>query len=149
MPAVPYAVVLDGGVGYIPLQKFNETSSNDVRNAVRELQSQGATSFVLDVRGNGGGSLEEALMISNLFLPAGRRSRAWSTATATAGRLHGAQRDGDAGPPMVVLTDGYSASASEIVAGALQDHDRALVLGTARSARGWSSRSIRWTAAGR
>ena len=136
VPAVPYAVVLDGGVGYIPLQSFNETSSNDVRNAVRDLQAKGATSLVLDVRGNGGGSLEEALMISNLFLPAGQelarveyRERKADVYTARNTTL-------TTDLPMVVLTDGYSASASEIVAGALQDHDRALVLGTTSFGKG-------------
>jgi carboxyl-terminal processing protease len=72
IPAVPYALLLDGGVGYIPLQKFNETASEDVRRRSAQLQAQGATSFVLDVRGNGGGSLEESLMISNLFLRQGQ-----------------------------------------------------------------------------
>ncbi|CAN5744362.1 hypothetical protein BH23GEM9_BH23GEM9_11120 [soil metagenome] len=136
IPAVPYAMVLDGNVGYLPLQKFNETSSNDVRDAVRRLQAQGATSYVLDVRGNGGGSLEEALMISNLFLKPGQeisrveyRNRAPDVYTA---------RNVTVLPdaPMIVLTDGYSASASEIVAGALQDHDRALVLGTSSFGKG-------------
>jgi carboxyl-terminal processing protease len=130
IPAVPYAVILEGGIGYIPLQKFNETASNDVRRAIRDLQTRGATSLVLDVRGNGGGSLEEALLISNLFLRAGEEIarveyRDRKPDIYTARNLNVA-----AELPMVVLTDGYSASASEIVAGALQDHDRALVLGT-------------------
>jgi carboxyl-terminal processing protease len=91
---------------------------------------------VLDVRGNGGGSLEEALMISNLFLPAGQelarveyRERKADVYTARNTTL-------TTDLPMVVLTDGYSASASEIVAGALQDHDRALVLGTTSFGKG-------------
>jgi carboxyl-terminal processing protease len=136
IPAVPYALMFDGGVGYVPLQKFNETASNDVRDAVRRLQSQGATSFVLDLRGNGGGSLEEALLISNLFLTPGQelarveyRNRAPDIYSARSATIV-------ADAPMVVLTDGYSASASEIVAGALQDHDRALVLGTASFGKG-------------
>jgi carboxyl-terminal processing protease len=136
IPAVPYALVLDGAVGYIPLQKFNEAASREVRAAVRQLQAQGAQSFVLDVRGNGGGSLEESLLISNLFLPEGReiarveyRNRESDVYTA---------RNATILPeaPMIVLTDGYSASASEIVAGALQDHDRALVLGTGSFGKG-------------
>jgi carboxyl-terminal processing protease len=136
VPAVPYALVLDGGVGYVPLQKFNETASADVRNAIRRLQAQGATSFVLDVRGNTGGSLEEALLISNLFLRPGQeiarvdyRNRAPDVYTSRNATILP-----DA--PMIVLTDGFSASASEIVAGALQDHDRALVLGTGSFGKG-------------
>ncbi|HEX6308424.1 MAG TPA: S41 family peptidase [Longimicrobiales bacterium] len=136
VPAVPYAVVMDGGVGYIPLQKFNETSSADVRKAIGELRVQGATSLIVDVRGNGGGSLEEALLISNLFLGAGAeiarveyRGREPDVYTARNATV-------TTDMPMIVLTDAYSASASEIVAGALQDHDRALVLGTGSFGKG-------------
>jgi carboxyl-terminal processing protease len=136
IPAVPYAIMLDGDVGYIPLQKFNETAADDVRSAVRQLEARGARSLVLDVRGNGGGSLEESLVISNLFLDAGReiarveyRNRAPDVYTA-----RGSVKLTDV--PLVVLMDGYSASASEIVAGALQDHDRALVLGTGSFGKG-------------
>jgi carboxyl-terminal processing protease len=136
IPAVPYALMLEGNVGYIPLQKFNEKASTDVLEAIRRLEEQGATSYVLDVRGNGGGSLDESLMISNLFLRQGHeiarveyRNRAPDVYTA---------RNATALPeaPLIVLTDGYSASASEIVAGALQDHDRALVLGTGSFGKG-------------
>jgi carboxyl-terminal processing protease len=136
VPAVPYAVVLEGGVGYIPLQSFNETSSNDVRNAVRTLRSKGATSLVLDVRGNGGGSLEEALMISNLFLPSGEELARVEYRERKADVYTARNTTVTTDLPMVVLTDGYSASASEIVAGALQDHDRALVLGTSSYGKG-------------
>jgi carboxyl-terminal processing protease len=136
IPAVPYALLLDGGVGYIPLQKFNESATNDVRAAVRQLQAQGARSYILDVRGNGGGSLDESLMISNLFLAPGQelarveyRNKEPDIYRARNGTLL-------AEAPMIVLTDGYSASASEIVAGALQDHDRALVLGTGSFGKG-------------
>ncbi|HSJ25119.1 MAG TPA: S41 family peptidase [Longimicrobiales bacterium] len=136
IPAVPYAMVLDDGIGYIPLQRFNEGAARDVHDAVRKLQADGATSFVLDVRGNTGGSLEEALMISNLFLRAGQEIA----------RVEYRNRPADVYParnatilpdaPMVVLSDGFSASASEIVAGALQDHDRALVIGTSSFGKG-------------
>ncbi|MBR9988717.1 MAG: S41 family peptidase [Gemmatimonadetes bacterium] len=136
VPAVPYAVVLDGGVGYLPLQSFNETSSNDVRKAVRELQAKGATSLVLDVRGNGGGSLEEALLISNLFLPAGQELARVEYRDRKADVYTARNTTISTDLPMVVLTDSYSASASEIVAGALQDHDRALVLGTSSFGKG-------------
>lgn len=136
IPAVPYAVVLDGGVGYIPLQRFNETASADVRKAVLELKAQGARSYVVDVRGNGGGSLEEALNISNLFLEPGLeisrveyRDREPDIYTARGMTILPEA-------PMVVLTDEYSASASEIVAGALQDHDRAVIVGEASFGKG-------------
>lgn len=136
IPAVPYAIVLDGGVGYLPLQRFNESASADVAKAVLDLRQRGATSFVLDVRGNGGGSLEEALRITNLFLRAGQeisrveyRGREPDIYTARNATILP-----DA--PMIVLADDFSASASEIVAGALQDHDRALVIGTTSFGKG-------------
>ena len=136
VPAVPYALIFNHDVGYISLQKFNETSTDEVRTAIRSLQARGAKSYVLDVRGNGGGSLEEALNISNLFLPAGReiarveyRARQPDIYNARAITV-----TGDA--PLIVLTDGVSASASEIVAGALQDHDRGLVVGTSSYGKG-------------
>jgi carboxyl-terminal processing protease len=136
IPAVPYAIVLDGGVGYIPLQRFNEGAANDVRTAVRQLQEQGARSFVLDVRGNGGGSLEEALMISNLFLRSGQEIARVEYRSRPADVYNARSATILADAPMVVLSDGFSASASEIVAGALQDHDRALVLGTGSFGKG-------------
>lgn len=136
VPAVPYTLIFSGNVGYIPLQKFNETATDEVRAAIRSLQARGAKSYVLDVRGNGGGSLEEALNISNLFLRTGQeiarveyRARNPDVYNARAITV-----TGDA--PLIVLTDGYSASASEIVAGALQDHDRGLVVGTSSFGKG-------------
>lgn len=136
VPAVPYTLIFEESIGYIPLQKFNETAATELQTAIRALQGRGARSFVLDVRGNGGGSLEEALKISNLFLPAGQeiarveyRSRAADVYRARPLTL-------TADAPLVVLTDGYSASASEIVAGALQDHDRGVVVGTSSFGKG-------------
>jgi len=136
VPAVPYGIVLDGGVGYLPLQKFNEDATRDVVNTIRSLQLRGAKSFVLDLRGNTGGSLDEALMISNLFLKAGLeiarveyREREPDVYTARNATLL-------ADAPVAILTDGFSASASEIVAGALQDHDRGIVVGTTSFGKG-------------
>jgi carboxyl-terminal processing protease len=129
VPAVPFALMLDGKVGYVPLQRFNETADSEVAQAVARLKREGAKSFILDLRGNGGGSLDQAISIGGLFLPAGKqvvtvRYRALPTEVGSAqgGMVVGNE-------PMVVLVDGWTASASEIVAGALQDHDRALVLG--------------------
>jgi carboxyl-terminal processing protease len=136
IPAVPYAIVLDGGVGYVPLQKFNENAATDVRNVLLDLRARGAKSYVIDLRGNGGGSLNEALLISNLFLRAGQEIsrveyRKGEPDVYTARNITVLP---DA--PVAVLTDGYSASASEIVAGALQDHDRAFVVGTTSFGKG-------------
>jgi carboxyl-terminal processing protease len=136
VPAVPFTIVLDGGVGYLPLQRFNEDSREEVRRAMVDLKQKGATSFILDLRGNGGGSLDQAIGIGSLFLPVGQQvvtvkyrdqpdevSRADGNAVATR-------------EPMIVMADEYSASASEIVAGALQDHDRALVVGSTTFGKG-------------
>lgn len=137
VPAVPYTLVLDGSVGYIPLQAFNEAASEDVARSLLDLRRRGARSFVLDLRGNGGGSLDQALDISNLFLRAGQeissvRHRGREPEVYTANRPSPLVDS----MPVVVLEDGATASASEIVAGSLQDHDRALVVGTTSYGKG-------------
>jgi carboxyl-terminal processing protease len=135
-PAVPFTVVLNKDVGYLPLQRFSENSANEVRNALVSLREQGAKSFVLDLRGNGGGSVDEALNISNLFLEPGQeiasvRFRGKEPEISKARFPAVAKTE-----PVVVLIDPYTASASEIVTGALQDHDRALVVGTTSFGKG-------------
>ncbi len=136
VPAVPYTVVLDGNVGYIPLQSFNESSAEDMERSLGQLRTRGARSFILDLRGNGGGSLEQALEISNLFLADNQeiarvQHRSKSPEVYRANRMPVVDS-----MPVVVMVDGYSASASEIVAGSLQDHDRALVVGTTSFGKG-------------
>jgi len=136
VPAVPYSLVLDGGVGYIPLQSFNDSAAEDVSKALLDLKRRGAKSFVLDLRGNGGGSLDQALDISDLFLRPGQeivvvRHRGKTPEIASASRPSVIDS-----MPIVVMVDGGSASASEIVAGALQDHDRGLVVGTTSFGKG-------------
>ena len=136
VPAVPYSLVLDGGVGYIPLQSFNDSAAEDVARALMDLKRRGARSFVLDLRGNGGGSLDQALDISDLFLKPGQeivvvRHRGKTPEIASASRNSIIDS-----MPIVVMVDGGSASASEIVAGALQDHDRGLVVGTTSFGKG-------------
>jgi len=137
VPAVPYTLVLSGNVGYIPLQAFNDAASEDVGRALLDLRGRGARSFVIDLRGNGGGSLDQALDISNLFLRAGQeissvRHRGREPEVYTANRPSPLVDS----MPVVVLEDGGTASASEIVAGSLQDHDRALVVGTTSFGKG-------------
>lgn len=136
VPAVPYAIMFEQRIGYVPLQGFNETSTSDLAAAIRSLQKQGAKGLVLDLRGNPGGFLDQALAISNLFLKkdqeiASVRGRNIEPQTFYA-------REEPVAPtlPLVILADQYSASASEIVAGALQDHDRAVVVGTTSFGKG-------------
>lgn len=136
VPAVPYTLVLDGGIGYIPLQSFNESAAQDVEKSLLNLKSRGATSYVLDIRGNGGGSLEQALEIGNLFFKPGQELAAVRHRGRTP-EIYKASRNSVVDSiPVVVLVDGSSASASEIVAGSLQDHDRALVIGTTSFGKG-------------
>jgi carboxyl-terminal processing protease len=135
VPAVPFAAVMNG-VGYIPLQTFNENATEEVEAAVARLVSQGARGLVLDMRDNGGGIVEQALAVSSLFLRDSQeivsvRARATPNEISKARGPHLAP-----GLPLVVLTNGGTASAAEIVAGALQDHDRALVLGTTTYGKG-------------
>ena len=135
VPAVPFSTVLNG-VGYIPLQTFNENAAEEVQAAARTLVASGAKGIVLDVRDNGGGIVEQALAITTLFLNDGQdivsvRARGIPDEVSKASGPHAA-----AGLPLVVLTNGGTASASEILAGALQDHDRALVLGTTTYGKG-------------
>jgi carboxyl-terminal processing protease len=136
VPAVPYTLMLDGGVGYVPLQQFSNTSGEELEQALRELKQRGARSYILDLRGNTGGSVQQAVGISSLFLRQGQQ-------IATV-RYRNQPNDvyvADRAPliasePLVVLGDPYSASASEIVAGSLQDHDRALMVGQTTFGKG-------------
>src|SRR5688572_4878466 len=135
IPAVPFSTVLNGA-GYIPLQTFNENAAEEVQAAATQLIAQGARGLVLDLRDNGGGIVEQALAISSMFLKDSQailsvKSRGAPDEVSSAGGAHVAE-----GVPLVVLTNGGSASAAEIVAGALQDHDRALVLGTTTYGKG-------------
>jgi carboxyl-terminal processing protease len=136
IPAVRYAITFDNSVGYIPVDRFNETTAQDIAGAMRKVQRDGAKGIVLDLRGNPGGILEQSIAVANLFLQRGQqvasvRGRQGETQTYVA-----TQQPIAPTVPLVVLIDGYSASASEIVAGALQDHDRALIVGTTSYGKG-------------
>ncbi len=130
VPAVPYALLLGDSVGYIPLQRFNDAAAAEVQQAMDRLAQQGAHAFVLDLRGNPGGSLDQAIDIADLFVPKGEEIASVRYRSQPED-VFWARRDPlMPGVPTVVLANGYTASASEILAGALQDHDQALVVGT-------------------
>lgn len=136
-PAVPYYGMQADGVGYINLSSFTENCSRDVRRAFVELKQKGMKSLVLDLRNNGGGSEQEAVNIVNMFVPKG------VLVVSNKGKLQRANHDYlttvepiDTMIPLVVLVNNSSASASEITAGALQDLDRAVVLGTKTFGKG-------------
>jgi len=135
VPAVAFTHMF-GHVGYIPLQTFNENAAEEVEAAVDSLVRAGATGLVLDMRDNGGGIVDQAQETASLFLREGQeiasvRSRSQPTEFIRSTGKHLALT-----VPLVVLVDGGSASATEIVAGSLQDHDRALVLGTRSFGKG-------------
>ncbi|MCM1078705.1 MAG: S41 family peptidase [Bacteroidales bacterium] len=137
MPALPYYGMLTDSVGYINLSQFTEDCSKDVRHAVIDLKRKGMQSLVFDLRGNGGGSLSEAVNILNLFLPEDL------SIVKTKGKLARANREYkttalpiDTLMPLVVLVNGGTASSSEIMAGTLQDLDRGVVLGTKTFGKG-------------
>jgi carboxyl-terminal processing protease len=136
LPSVGYAVMLEEGIGYVPLDGFNDTSGEEVLRALVDLRKRGATSYVLDLRGNTGGSLDQAVRISGLFLRPGQQVLRADFRGAPDETYDARAQPVIPDAPLVVLTDGESASASEIVAGALQDHDRAVIIGTTSFGKG-------------
>lgn len=135
--SVPFSAMLDDGVGYIPLSVFSETSTNEVQAAADSLRDAGATAFILDLRGNPGGVLDEGVGVTDLFLERGQGIvETRGNASGPNGAFRASSGDRYEGMPVVVLVDRGSASASEIVAGALQDHDRALLIGSSTFGKG-------------
>lgn len=130
-PSVPYYGILPNGeTGYIQLSSFTDNCARDVRRAVIDLKEQGAKNLVLDLRGNGGGSLKEAVEIVNMFVPKGLEIISTKGKLRQACHVYKSTREPlDTEIPLSVLVDGASASASEIVAGSLQDLDRAVIVG--------------------
>lgn len=136
VPAVPFAMMIDGGIGYIPLQQFSNSSGEEMRNAIETLRAQGATRFILDLRGNSGGSVDQSVRISNLFLRMGQEIASVRARDDEQESYVAEVQPLLPSEPMVILVDGNAASASEIVAGSLQDHDRALIVGTTTFGKG-------------
>lgn len=130
MPPVPYYTLFDDGVGYVILNSFTENCAREVRLALVELKNRGARSFILDLRGNGGGSMAEAIDIAGLFIPKGTTVVSTKGKIPQASQTYKTRREPlDVNVPLVVLVDGQSASSSEIVAGAIQDLDRGVIMG--------------------
>lgn len=136
-PAVSYYGVQDGGIGYIDLNSYTENCAKEVRRAVLDMKRDGMKSLVLDLRNNGGGSLQEAVSIVNMFVPKG------ITLVTTQGKLKRANREYkttvepiDTVMPIVVLVNNGTASSAEITCGGLQDLDRAVVMGTRTYGKG-------------
>lgn len=136
--SVPYAGLLPGKVGYIKLVQFAKPTASDVEKAIKKLKEQGATSYILDLRYNPGGLLNQAVEVSELFLPPGRVIVSTKGRVASQNSELASGRDPviDTTIPLVVLVNGGSASASEIVSGAIQDWDRGVILGTQSFGKG-------------
>ncbi|HSB12338.1 MAG TPA: S41 family peptidase [Blastocatellia bacterium] len=131
LPSVANYFMLGSGVGYINLERgFNTTTFDEVRSAIGELRQQGMTSLLLDLRGNHGGLVEQARSVSNIFLYRGQKILSMRGRPGVfPNRDYFAQNPTPEDYPVVVLINRLSASAAEIVAGALQDHDRARLVG--------------------
>lgn len=137
LPSVPYYTLFADSIGYVILNSFTENCAREVRLALVELKNRGAKGIILDLRGNGGGSMAEAIDITGLFVPKG------TTVVSTKGKIPQATQTFatrreplDTAIPMVILVDGQSASSSEIVAGAIQDLDRGVIMGTRTYGKG-------------
>ena len=128
--SVRYAFLLEPGVGYIMLSDFTHTSSKEVTEAIQKLEKQGMKKLLLDLRGNPGGVLEQAVDVTDVFVPKGSMVTYTKGRTASSAQEYYAPGEGTHfDHPLVVLVNRGSASASEIVAGAIQDHDRGVVVG--------------------
>jgi carboxyl-terminal processing protease len=135
--AVPSAYLMEDGVGYVELVSFSESSTDELRQAIQRLRAEGARGVILDLRRNPGGLLEQGVTVADLFLDRGQViSETKGRAANQNHRMAARTPDQFPGLPLVVLVEPSSASASEIVAGALQDHDRALVLGRTTYGKG-------------
>jgi len=144
VPVVEFARMadLEAGIGYVRLARFQEDSVNRLREAIEKLRAEGMRALVLDLRGNGGGLLRSAIDMAQLFLPRGKvivSTRARMVAGRTAAeevyrtRVNGPYSEG---LPLAILVDGYSASASEILAAAVKDNKRGIIVGTRTFGKG-------------
>ncbi|MCF6308268.1 MAG: S41 family peptidase [Flavobacteriaceae bacterium] len=135
--AVPFYKLINGNVGYIVLSKFNRKTTLETKAALEDLKNQGATKIILDLRGNPGGLLTEAINIVNLFVPKGESIVTTKSVIKKYNKTYKTSKQPiDTEIPLVVLVNGRSASASEIVSGGLQDLDRAVIIGARSFGKG-------------
>lgn len=135
--AVPHFAMVNNETGYIVLRKFNDKASSETIRALRELKGEGAKKIILDLRGNPGGLLAEAVNVVNIFVPQNQLVVSTKSKVEKYNKTYYTQKQPvDTEIPLVVLIDGRSASASEIVSGALQDLDRAVVVGSRSFGKG-------------
>ena len=144
--SVPYFGKIDAKTGYIVLARFNNKASNETKEALEQLKREGAERIVLDLRGNPGGLLNEAVNICNLFVPKNETIVTTKSKIEKHNNTYKTTKEPvDTTIPLVILVNGRSASASEIVSGALQDLDRAVVLGSRSFGKGLVQRPVELT----
>jgi carboxyl-terminal processing protease len=136
-PSVPDAYLLKPGIGYIDMTRgFNYTTTDELREALESLHARGATSLVLDLRNNTGGFLDQALKVAEVFLPSEAEILTQKGRNPLRDQTHRSKNKSADSIPLVILINDNTASASEIVAGAMQDHDRALIVGETSFGKG-------------
>lgn len=137
LKAVPFYQLLENNTGYIVLSRFNSNASSETIKALKDLQNQGAEKIILDLRGNPGGLLSEAILVSNIFLEKGQLITSTKSVIEKYNQEYYTPKEPiNTKIPLAVLIDGRSASASEIVAGAIQDLDRGVVVGARSFGKG-------------
>ncbi|MEM8763031.1 MAG: S41 family peptidase [Bacteroidota bacterium] len=144
--AVPFYEMVDETTGYVVLSKFNRKASSQTKAAIEDLKGQGMQKLILDLRGNPGGLLSEAVNVTNLFVPKGELIVTTKSKVKKFNQEYRTKKNPvDLEIPLVVLVDGHSASASEIVSGSLQDLDRAVVMGARSFGKGLVQRPLKLT----
>ena len=144
--AVPYYKMVDDKTGYIVLARFNRKASGQTKAALVDLKGQGAERIILDLRGNPGGLLSEAINVTNLFVPKGELIVTTKSKVKKFNSEYKTKNKPlDVDIPLVVLVNGRSASASEIVSGGLQDLDRAVIIGARSFGKGLVQRPLKLT----
>ncbi|WP_418698383.1 S41 family peptidase [Bacteroides sp.] len=137
MPLIPYYAVLENNIGYINLSTFSGNPSKEFKQAFLDLKKKGITSLVIDLRNNGGGLLEESIEIANFFLPRGKTLVTTKGKVKQSSNTYKTLREPlDLEIPLAVLVNGGTASSSEILAGSLQDLDRAVIVGSRTFGKG-------------
>ncbi len=136
-PSIPDAYMVKPGVGYVDMTRgFNYTTSDELRDALDFLRTRGATSLVLDLRNNPGGFLDQAIRVAEVFLPYGQLILTQKGRNGHRDNTYSSRNRAADSTPLVILINESTASASEIVAGAMQDHDRALIVGATSFGKG-------------
>jgi carboxyl-terminal processing protease len=136
-PSLPDAYMLKSGVGYVDMTRgFNYSTTEELEEALERLHSKGMTSLVLDLRNNPGGFLDQAIHVAEVFLPAGQLILTQKGRNGLRDNTYESRNNSPDLTPLVILINDYTASASEIVAGAMQDHDRALIVGKTSFGKG-------------